>query len=358
MKGIKELRVVLNNDIVGYLKQQDEQILFQYDIDWQHHGFSISPFSLPLDNNIHICKNDNFEGVFGVFYDSLPDGWGRLLIHKQMQKNGINYERLPILTKLSLIGNKGLGGLQYIPSQYDDRYEIDFDLDSIASIATNVYLDLSDDLDKIYDMAGSSGGARPKANILINNEEWIVKFPCSFEDKNSGLEESKANELAMKCGINTNEFKLFDSKICDGYFGSKRFDRRGKERLHFISLSSILETSHLIPNLDYLHLFQVVNKICVDKQDSLEAFRRMCFNVLYSNKDDHGKNFGFIYDNGYHLSPFYDITKTQNKLEHEMTLQGNGNPNKNDLLYFVRNSKFNNTQYLDVLENIDRIINR
>ena len=106
-----------------------------------------------------------------------------------------------------------------------------------------------------------------------------------------------------------------------------------------ISLSSILETSHRIPNLDYVHLFQVVNKICINKDDLYEAYRRMCFNVLYGNKDDHGKNFAFLYNElkgGYELSPMYDITKTIDKLEHEMTVLSKGNPSEDDLLEIAK----------------------
>jgi serine/threonine-protein kinase HipA len=109
-----------------------------------------------------------------------------------------------------------------------------------------------------------------------------------------------------------------------------------------ISLSSVLETTHQIPNLDYSHLFQVIQRICFDQEDIYEAYRRMVFNVLYENKDDHGKNFAFIYDEklkGYRLSPFYDITKTPMKMEHEMTVLGKGNPDEEDLLEIAK--KFN-----------------
>ena len=148
--------------------------------------------------------------------------------------------------------------------------------------------------------------------------------------------------LAKKCGLNVNEFKLFNSDICSGYFGAKRFDRDKHGRIHIISLSSLLETTHRIPNLDYMHLLQVVQRICVEQSDLYEAYGRMCFNVLYGNKDDHGKNFAFLYDEdkkGYRLSPFYDITKTRDKFEHEMTVNGIGNPNESDLLEVAKKMK-------------------
>lgn len=108
-----------------------------------------------------------------------------------------------------------------------------------------------------------------------------------------GKEEFMVNSIAKKCSINVTEFKLFDSKLCSGYFGTKRFDRTGIRKVHMISLSSLLETSHRIPNLDYYHLFQVIQNICIDKQELYEAFKRMCFNVFYKNRDDHVKIFHF-----------------------------------------------------------------
>ena len=107
-----------------------------------------------------------------------------------------------------------------------------------------------------------------------------------------------------------------------------------------ISLSSLLETTHRIPNLDYSLLFQVIYKFpCVDMSDLYEAYKRMCFNVFYGNKDDHGKNFAFVYNEtkkGYELSPMYDITKTTNEIEHQMSVMHKGNPTEADLLEVAR----------------------
>ena len=101
-----------------------------------------------------------------------------------------------------------------------------------------------------------------------------------------------------------------------------------------ISLSSLLWASHRIPDFDYTRLIKVTRRICADECDICEAFGRMCFNVFYGNKDDRGKNFAFLFDEklyGYRLSPFYDITRTPGKAEHEMTAAGSGNPAEKDL---------------------------
>ena len=135
----------------------------------------------------------------------------------------------------------------------------------------------------------------------------------------------------------------------------KRFDRKERKRVHVVSLSSLLETTHRIPNLDYVHLFQVIENICADKHDLYEAFARMTFNVLYGNKDDHGKNTSFLYDEslgGYRLSPAYDLTRTPDKPEHEMTVLGKTNPTEADLLDLAAYVGLAKGKTKDILENI------
>lgn len=335
--NIKRLIVKYNDKVVGYLEElPNKKIGFQYDLDWIKNGFSISPFHLPLTNQVFITKSEYFEGLFGVFYDSLPDGWGTLLFRRMLQKKGINYDKVSILSKLSLLSSNGLGGLTYEPSQSESEIKSQYDFDELSQEINQIYEKHMDteNFDLIYKLGGASGGARPKAHVHIDGEPWIVKFPSSIDPKDIGFLEYKANEKALKSGINVNEFKLFSSKKHKGYFGAKRFDRIDHKRGHMISLSSVLETTHQIPNLDYAHLFQVIQRICINQEDMYEAYRRMVFNVLYENKDDHGKNFAFIYDErlkGYKLSPFYDITKTPMKMEHEMTILGEGNPDETHL---------------------------
>ncbi len=361
-KNVRKLSVDYNGKLVGYLAElENSAIAFQYGDEWQRTGFSISPFSLPLSNEVYINKKDTFKGLYGVFQDSLPDGWGELLVRRMLAKNGVNFDRLSPLTKLSLIVGNGLGALTYRPCQSMGSEVTDLNLDTIAENVKRIYDDerLDADLDKLYQLGGSSGGARPKAHIKDDNGYWIVKFPCRADPQNIGEKEYSANLAAKNCGINVNEFKLFGSKLCPGYFGAKRFDRIGDKRVHMVSLSSLLETTHRIPNLDYLHLFQVITKICADKKDLHEAYRRMCFNVLYGNKDDHGKNFAFLYNEdlkGYKLSPAYDLTKTVDKPEHEMTVNGNGRPAEKDLLEVGKIMKLSPDECKSIISIIKTVI--
>ena len=299
MKDIKKLTVKYNGRIVGYLAYVGNRLAFQYDDNWIANGFSISPLSLPLSNKVYYPKDNTFHGLFGVFHDSLPDGWGEVLVRRMLMNKKIEYDNLNALQKLMLINKDGLGALTYEPSESFDNDKIHFNIDELATSAANIYDDhtTTKNLDVIYRFGGSSGGARPKAHLKINNDYYIVKFLCRNESKNTGMQEYQANMLAKKCGINVNECTIFDSKLCKGYFAAKRFDRdKDGKRIHMISLSSLLETTHRIPNLDYLHLFQVIKMFCKNKEDLYEAYRRMCFNVLYGNLDDHGRNFALLYD--------------------------------------------------------------
>ena len=249
---VKKLTVEYNGRVVGYLAEVDGKIAFQYDLEWQENGFSISPFSLPISNKVFVCNKPTFGGLFGVFYDSLPDGWGELLFRRLLARQGLNADRFSPLTRLSLVGESGLGALRYEPDYAEMMVSEHFDLDELSREAEAIWKDRDEgvDLDEIYKLGGSSGGARPKVHLDIRGDHWIVKFPCSFDVPNIGKHEFNANKLASKAGIYTNDFKLFPSRKYKGFFGAKRFDYCDGGRVHMISLSSVLETSHRIPNLD------------------------------------------------------------------------------------------------------------
>lgn len=114
IKNIKKLTVKYNDRTVGILAEVEEgKIAFQYDEKWVKNGFSVSPISLPLNREVYVNHKDTFEGLYGVFHDSLPDGWGELLVSRMLAKQGINYAELSPLTKLSIVSENGLGGLTY-----------------------------------------------------------------------------------------------------------------------------------------------------------------------------------------------------------------------------------------------------
>jgi serine/threonine-protein kinase HipA len=340
---LQKLDVRYRGKPVGVLSSlRDGRLAFAYQETWLAEGFSISPFSLPLSKGPFFVKKNTFDGLFGVFDDSLPDHWGRLLFLRRSLADAVDYEKRPPLTKLALLSSHSKGALSYFPFFGADSSDFPCgDWDFLSSEYPAFYREgpLPKDFDAWVDQGASLGGASPKVNYRDEGGEWIVKFPMDQKDKDFGLREYQTNVLAKKAGIAVNEFRLFPSRKTPGYFGAKRFDRKDGEPLHMISLSGLLEVSHETPVLDYVHLFQAIQKVCKSRSDLLEAYRRMVFNVLVENKDDHGKNFAFLYDEAekrYRLSPAYDLTRTPNRYGHEMSVNGKDNPTEEDCLAAAR----------------------
>ena len=345
MNKIKSLQVFYNEKKVGTLALMKNNIVaFEYDSNWITNGFSISPFSLPLKKQVFIPRIDPFDGLYGVFSDSLPDGWGRLLVDRMLNSQNINPREISQIDRLAIVGETGMGALSYKP-EYNLLEDKDYkeDYDNLALSCKKILnTEYSADLDNLFRLGGSSGGARPKILTKIHNEDWIIKFPSSLDDNNIGELEYLYSVCAKKCKIDIPETKLFPSKISSGYFGIKRFDRkklstRAIRKLHMISVSGLLETSHRIPNLDYNDLMQLTLNLTKSFEEVEKLFRLMCFNVFSHNRDDHSKNFSFIYNedlNKWELSPAYDLTYSYSiNGEHATTINGNGvNPSLNDIL--------------------------
>ena len=344
MDNYKYLKVFYNDILVGTLaKTPDRVFAFEYDSDWLNNGFSISPFSLPLIKKVFIPEYDSFGGLFGVFNDSLPDGWGRLLVDRLFLKNKINPNEIDNLNRLAVLQDSGMGALTYKPEHRFESENNISDYDILAQECSKILESQnSENLDELFKLGGSSGGARPKILTSINNEDWIIKFPSSSDPKNIGEKEYQYSLCAKDCGINMTETRLFPSKICSGYFGIKRFDRKNGKKVHMVSVSGLLETSHRFPNLDYNTLMKLTLELTRNYQDIEQLFRLMCFNVFAHNRDDHSKNFSFLFDDikkEWHLSPAYDLTYSFSfNGEHATTINGEGkNPTLDDILAVAKN---------------------
>lgn len=344
MDNYKYLKVFYNDILVGTLaKTPDRVFAFEYDSDWLNNGFSISPFSLPLIKKVFIPEYDPFGGLFGVFNDSLPDGWGRLLVDRLFLKNKINPNEIDNLNRLAVVQDSGMGALTYKPEHRFESENNISDYDILAQECSKILESQnSENLDELFKLGGSSGGARPKILTSINNEDWIIKFPSSSDPKNIGEKEYQYSLCAKDCGINMTETRLFPSKICSGYFGIKRFDRKNGKKVHMVSVSGLLETSHRLPNLDYNTLMKLTLELTRNYQDIEQLFRLMCFNVFAHNRDDHSKNFSFLFDDTkkeWHLSPAYDLTYSSSfNGEHATTINGEGkNPTLDDILVVAKN---------------------
>lgn len=336
MQNCNAINVFAGDVQVGTLAMYDRyRVAFEYSDEWIANGFSISPFSLPLVKKVFVPAVDNpFEGLFGVFWDSLPDGWGRLLVDRMLMSKGENPDEINSLTRLAIVGDNGMGLLSYRPAITAEYAIGDYSYDDLAREASRILNDQSSDsLDNLFAMGGSSGGARPKILTVINGEDWIVKFRSAQDAKNIGVVEYKYNECARACGIEVPDFKLLTSEVGEGYFGCKRFDRGPRQ--HMISASALLEVSHRIPALDYNTLMQLTLTLTKNYAEVEKMFRLMCFNVFAHNRDDHSNNFSYLYADGkWRLSPAYDLTYS-NSIggEHATTVNGNGkNPEMKDIL--------------------------
>lgn len=362
MNKYKSLQVFIDDRMVGTLAVTTQKgVAFEYDKEWLSNGFSISPLSLPLQSGVFVPqKYETFDGLFGVFSDSLPDGWGRLLVDRLLMKEKVNPNEVDSLNRLAIVSKTGMGALTYKPQTQLAMDETDLSLDEIANECAKIFeSEESRNLDTIFQMGGSSGGARPKVFYKIDGEEWIVKFPSSLDVKNIGELEYKYSLCAKECKIEMPETRLLPSNRCSGYFAVKRFDREKGKRIHMVSVSGLLETSHRIPNLDYNILMQLTMKLTGDYQEIEKMYRLMCFNVFAHNRDDHSKNFSFLYkDNRWQLSPAYDLTYS-NSIggEHATMINGNGrNPGMDDLLAVADNVKFDKKKAKQIANEIREIV--
>ena len=386
MENVTILNVLYNGAPVGTLAETaGGKIAFQYDKSWIENGFSISPFSLPLGDKVFISDKSLFDGLYGVFDDSLPDGWGRLLTDRMLMKNNIAPESVTPLTRLAIVGKSGMGALEYEPEIIEDNGFTGsaLSLDELAAECNKIMNDRpAEHLDDVFRLGGSSGGARPKAFLNYDCKPWIVKFPSHYDSEDIGKQEYDYNICAGKCGIEIPEVHLFDSAIWSGYFGCARFDRivpadksvltetsgtsdaatlpTGK--LHMVSVAALLETSHRYPNLDYSILFKLTDLLAGDAGQLLELYRRMCFNVFAHNRDDHSRNFSFLYDEAAHawrLTPAYDMTYS-NSIggEHATTVNGNGrDPGLADVAEVGKRAGISASKAKKIAEEIGEIVN-
>lgn len=308
MNSLRQIEVVYGNKPVGRLALTKEGLCaFEYSAEWIGSGFSISPFELPLKSGVFIAKSRPFDGGFGVFDDCLPDGWGLLVLDRYLQQNGINPRTLTLLDRLALVGSAGRGALEFRPdrSLVSKQDYVDFEklaLEAEQILGNEDYSGKG--IEEFQYRGGSPGGARPKIFTRYDGKEWLVKFRAKNDSERIGAEEYNYSLLAKKCGIEMPETRLFEGK----YFGVERFDRTPKGKLHVISMAGLVGADYRLPSIDYAHIFQACAMLTHNVAELWKVYRLMVFNYLIGNKDDHAKNFAFIYRDGdWHFAPAYDL---------------------------------------------------
>lgn len=324
------LNVFLNafakRELIGVLDNKNtNRIYFEYAPSFLKQGINLSPFKLPLNPGVFEDTAQTFGGLYGLFNDSLPDGWGCLLLDRKLQQQGLSLEQITPLKRLAMIGCDAMGALEYEPViEHNEDVKNPIELDNLHLEANKILKgQASDVLEQLLTLNGSSQGARPKILAFISEdkkqisqtkgEPWLIKFASSLDNKNIGAIEYIYSLMAKDAGIQMPETHLFESKHCAGHFGVQRFDREGGNKIHTHTACGLLHASHRTASLDYNNLLKLTTILAKDIREVEKMFRLMVFNVLSGNKDDHSKNFSFMLNkyNEWKLTPAYDLTPSQ-----------------------------------------------
>lgn len=332
--------------LVGTLAEDSQDVLFQYSAQALQRGIELSPIRLPLRPMAYPDRQTDYaqlHDVPGLIYDSLPDSWGFMLLHRRMRARGIDPQRATTLDRLAYLSANTMGALTYSPAMAEAQDTRDL---TLLELAQEVQAVLTDEghqvLAELARAGGSLGGARPKANVYFNPatgqmstqdgqvsdaDAWLVKFPgvddaadcCALEELYALM--ARACELGM---MDTRHFELPNGGTA---FASARFDRRGRQRVHVHSLAGLLHANFQEPSVSYEDFFRATRRLTRDLRQLKKALQRCVFNVLMNNRDDHAKNLSFMMeaDGSWHLAPPYDLTYCPGyQGEHFMDVAGEG----------------------------------
>ena len=359
MKDILKNIVSLDNRTIGTLQMTPERdrCVFEYDKDWLANGFSISPWELPLRTGLIYSKEKSFSGGFAAFEDSMPDGYGLYLLDRMLRREGRSLRELSPLQRLSLVGNAGMGALCYKPETNKENIAVTVDdFDEIQHKALDILSEKSDaDASYLYYNSHNSGGARPKAVYKsADGSDWLVKFRHIYDPSDIGKTEYQYMNTAQKCGIDIPEIRL----VNDRYFSIKRFDIRDGHRIHTLTAAALLQSDFRTQSIDYANLLALTGYLTQDPAQVEQMFRRMVFNIVCINKDDHAKNFSFLCENGqWELAPAYDITYSPEgtRGEHATSVKYSGNPSLEDVISVGTGIHISRKRCLEIIEEIESV---
>ncbi len=373
---------------VGELAQNKQGVYFQYDKNYLKEYRNLSPFNLNFDASLQLAPKQPHSGLHGAFSDSLPDGWGLLLMDRVFRKFDVLPAQITAMDRLAFVGKRAMGALFYQPAselhQSDEPGSI-----SIAEIglqAQAIFDGQTTEVLQVLVNAGSSGGARPKAQLYLTDNEakmcspvaakgrdaYLVKFTSSqlALKHEEGLCEAAYLTMAHKAGIDVPKWMLLDAPQSSGakkWLALKRFDTtknaEGKDgRLHLHSASGLLDADYRMPSLDYEDLIKAASILCKSPAAGQAMFRRMIFNLFALNQDDHSKNWAFLQqDNGeWQLAPFYDVTFSPSPYqEHATSFAGFGkNPSLKVMQKLANQANFSTwRQAKQVVEEVVEAIN-
>lgn len=355
--------------IVGKLAQFQNKIYFEYDPSFLANPLWLSPYKLPPEPGLHEHKETKFGPIFGLFDDSLPDGWGLLLMDRFLRNQGIDVDRLSVLDRLAFLGKSTMGALTYEPAVKHEKDDKIINLQFLAEQARQVIEGHSTDvLPLLMRAGGSPGGARPKVLVGVNKDKiisgeddlpenydhWIVKFNSKNDFQDSALVEYAYSLMAKNAGIIMPETRLFKTNSGDHFFGIKRFDRKENQRFHVHTFGNLIHSNFRIPECNYGTFLKVVLDLTKNHQDAIRGFKQMIFNVMANNRDDHVKNFAFMIDTNQEwvLTPAYDLMYAEGPGgEHSMDLSGEGfSPGEQEVIQLGKKSGLSTSEINNSIE--------
>lgn len=303
----------------------------------------VSGLNYPAEAGLHAARRRDFDGLHGFLADSLPDAWGAFVTRRRLAKLGVRIEELSPLDRLALVGRQGRGALTFLPETAPVPEVETLDLDDLAAEALAMLAgDESELAATLATLANGSGGARPKIHVGFDSggaisvaegeaapghTAWIVKFAAPSDLPDIGPVEAAYAAMAKAAGVEMSEHRLLPAKSGPGYFATRRFDRpEPGRRLHMVSLGGAIETPWTQPS-SYDYFLRATLAITRHAGDVAAAFRRMVFNVLSSNRDDHVRQHSYLMDGGgiWRLAPAYDLTYSVGPGgEHYLDVEGEG----------------------------------
>jgi serine/threonine-protein kinase HipA len=333
----------------------------------------IAPALYPSESGLHEAHMRDFDGLHGFLADSLPEGWGALLMKRRLAKLDVRWDDLSGVDRLALVGRQGRGALVYEPAATPAEDVQTLDLDELAAEARSILVgDEARLADTLATLAGASGGARPKVHIGFSPsgeicladgeiaagfESWIVKFRALTDPVDIGPVEEAYARMARAAGITMAPSRLLSAKDGPGYFATRRFDRpEPGRRLHMVSLAGAVEAPSHMPSIDYDGYFRAVHGITRHAGDLEQAFRRMLFNILAYNRDDHTGQHAFLLDanDQWRLAPAYDLTFSSGPGGgHYLAVEGEGrSPTRAHVLRLARRHGLSEGQVSQMVDNI------
>ena len=361
--NIAEVRIW--DRLAGAVLQEDGRISFEYDPEFVARGIELSPILMPLARTTYsFSEPESFRGLPGLLSDSLPDRFGNALIDAWLSSQGRTTESFDVIDRLCYVGIRGMGALEFRPSKGPrgtKRHAIQ--IEEMVDIASSVLNDrkhfetsIADSREQavkdLLSIGTSAGGARAKAVIAWNPatgqvrsgqvdpgkgfEHWLIKFDGVSDvregdltdPKGYGLIEYAYSLMAREAGITMNPCRILEEGG-RSHFMTRRFDRRGQQKIHMQSLSALAHLDFNIPGHAYEQALMAGRQLEVGPEDQEQQFRRMVFNVVARNQDDHAKNIAFLMDRKgkWRLSPAFDLSYAYNPrgkwtARHQMSING------------------------------------